>query len=58
MTRSQLAGPDLSESYISLIESGQCKPTPLVVGLLAERLDCSVSYLEWGEDVPDEERLD
>jgi tetratricopeptide (TPR) repeat protein len=35
----------LSDSYVSLIESGKRTPTPAVLELLAQKLDCSLSYL-------------
>src|SRR5256885_1165555 len=50
LSQAQLALPELSDSYISLIESGKRIPTPDVVRLLARKLDCSVSYLVSGID--------
>ncbi|REE97218.1 helix-turn-helix transcriptional regulator [Thermomonospora umbrina] len=48
MSQAQLAGHDLSDSYISLIESGKRTPTPAVLRLLAERLGCTSEYLAEG----------
>nr|WP_242454217.1 helix-turn-helix transcriptional regulator [Bailinhaonella thermotolerans] len=45
LSQAGLAHPELSDSYVSLIESGKRTPTPAVLELLAEKLDCSVSYL-------------
>ncbi|GAA3209921.1 hypothetical protein GCM10020216_013460 [Nonomuraea helvata] len=45
MSQAQLAHPELSDSYVSLIESGKRTPTPAVLELLAQKLDCSLSYL-------------
>ncbi|MEO5873649.1 MAG: helix-turn-helix domain-containing protein [Streptosporangiaceae bacterium] len=48
LSQAQLAGHDLSDSYISLIESGKRTPTPSVVRLLSERLGCTAEYLSEG----------
>ncbi|MDF5755689.1 helix-turn-helix domain-containing protein [Spongiactinospora sp. TRM90649] len=45
LSQAQLAHPELSDSYVSLIESGKRTPTPAVLDLLARKLDCSLSYL-------------
>ena len=45
LSQAQLAHPELSDSYVSLIESGKRTPTPAVLELLAEKLDCSMTYL-------------
>lgn len=55
LSQAQLAGTELSDSYISLIESGKRTPTPAVVRLLASRLGCLPEYLSDG--VEPEERL-
>ncbi len=55
LSQAQLAGTELSDSYISLIESGKRTPTPAVVRLLASRLGCLPEYLS--EGVEPEERL-
>ncbi|MDP9861603.1 MULTISPECIES: helix-turn-helix domain-containing protein [Streptosporangium] len=45
LSQAQLAHPELSDSYVSLIESGKRTPTLAVLELLAEKLDCSLTYL-------------
>ncbi|MFG1755738.1 helix-turn-helix domain-containing protein [Streptosporangium sandarakinum] len=47
-TQERLAAPELSESYVSLIEAGKRTPTPAVLDLLAEKLGCALSYLTEG----------
>ncbi len=44
-----LAGEELSPSYISRLEAGQRAPTDAVVRLLARRLDCRPEDLLFGE---------
>jgi tetratricopeptide (TPR) repeat protein len=48
LSQAQLAWPELSDSYVSLIESGKRTPAPSMVTLLARKLDCSESYLLTG----------
>lgn len=48
MSQAQLAWPELSDSYVSLIESGKRTPAPDVVRLLARKLECSPAYLTTG----------
>ncbi|WP_344948033.1 helix-turn-helix transcriptional regulator, partial [Sphaerisporangium flaviroseum] len=48
LSQLKLAQPELSESYVSLIESGRRTPPAAVVELLAQKLDCSASYLLHG----------
>jgi tetratricopeptide (TPR) repeat protein len=48
LSQAQLAWPELSDSYVSLIESGKRSPAPSMVALLARKLDCSESYLLTG----------
>ncbi len=45
ISQTQLAGKDLSPSYISLLEAGKRTPTPQVLTLLARRLHCEPAYL-------------
>lgn len=45
LSQAELAQPDLSDSYISLIESDKRTPTAEVVELLAGKLGCSAAYL-------------
>lgn len=48
ISQAQLAFPELSDSYVSLIESDKRTPGPAVIKLLARKLDCSPSYLASG----------
>ncbi|MEV5413264.1 helix-turn-helix transcriptional regulator [Thermopolyspora sp. NPDC052614] len=48
LSQAQLARPELSDSYISLIESGSRIPTPAVLEIIATKLGCSVDYLLHG----------
>jgi transcriptional regulator with XRE-family HTH domain len=48
MTQSDLAGDELSTSYVSLLESGKRRPTPETVTRLAARLDVPVELLRGG----------
>jgi transcriptional regulator with XRE-family HTH domain len=57
LSQAQLALPELSDSYVSLIESGKRTPTPDVVRLLARKLGCSASYLSSGIDEDAQERM-
>jgi tetratricopeptide (TPR) repeat protein len=59
ISQAQLAFPELSDSYISLIESDKRVPAPSVIELLAGKLNCSSTYLVSGvsEDVVDELRV-
>jgi transcriptional regulator with XRE-family HTH domain len=57
LTQVDLAGGDLSPSYISLLESGKRSPSGEVVQQLAARLGCSVSQLSEGQPSEREERL-
>lgn len=58
LTQTQLAGEDLSPSYISLIEAGKRRPSEDVAATLAERLGCSVSMLLDGEPSERERRIE
>ena len=57
LSQAQLALPELSDSYVSLIESGKRTPTPDVLRLLARKLGCSPSYLYSGIDEATQERM-
>ncbi len=48
LSQSDLAGDLVSPSYVSLIESGRRSPERDVLEGLADKLGCSVSYLESG----------
>jgi tetratricopeptide (TPR) repeat protein len=58
LSQAQLAHPELSDSYISLIESGRRMPTPAVLELIATKLGCSVSYLVNGVTAEEMEDLE
>lgn len=58
LSQAQLALPELSDSYVSLIESGKRTPTPEVVRLLARKLGCSAAYLSSGIDDDTQRRID
>jgi tetratricopeptide (TPR) repeat protein/DNA-binding XRE family transcriptional regulator len=45
LTQAELAGPKLSESYVSLIESGKRQPGTRTLQAIAERLEISVDEL-------------
>jgi tetratricopeptide (TPR) repeat protein len=57
MSQAQLALPELSDSYVSLIESGKRTPTPDVLRLLARKLGSSASYLSTGIDQEAQEKI-
>ena len=48
LSQAQLAHPELSDSYISLIESGNRTPTPTALKIIASKLNCSVEFLIHG----------
>lgn len=48
LSQTELAGEDLSPSYVSLIESGRRNPTAAVVARLAVRLGCAPAHLTEG----------
>jgi tetratricopeptide (TPR) repeat protein len=50
MNQQDLVSPDISASYISLIETGKRVPSEGVLESLAERVGCSVEYLRTGRD--------
>jgi transcriptional regulator with XRE-family HTH domain len=58
LSQAQLAHPELSDSYVSLIESGKRTPTPAVLELLAQKLDCSLTYLVNGVTAEQMEELE
>ncbi|WP_405527453.1 helix-turn-helix domain-containing protein [Streptomyces canus] len=54
MSQAALAGPELSASYVSLIESGKREPSPEVATALAERLGVTPESLQSEHtDVPE-----
>ncbi|MDP9867601.1 MULTISPECIES: helix-turn-helix domain-containing protein [Streptosporangium] len=58
ISQAELAHPELSDSYVSLIESGKRTATPAVLELLAEKLECSLSYLLSGVTAEQQEELE
>jgi transcriptional regulator with XRE-family HTH domain len=54
ISQTELAGDDLSPSYLSLIESGKRTPSDAVLQRLAERLDVSAHFLRYGSAAPEE----
>jgi transcriptional regulator with XRE-family HTH domain len=57
LSQTELAGEDLSASYISLIESGKRMPSDAVIQQLAARLGCSPSRLAEGKSSERDERI-
>jgi tetratricopeptide (TPR) repeat protein len=50
LSQAELAFPELSDSYVSLIEGDKRVPARAVIELLARKLGCSSTYLETGVD--------
>lgn len=57
LSQGDLAGVELSASYVSLLESGQRNPTRETLAVLAGRLGCTVEYLANGQDPEQADRL-
>jgi tetratricopeptide (TPR) repeat protein len=57
MSQTELAGADMSASYVSLLESGRRTATPAIVAVLADRLGCTADYLLQGHDPDALERV-
>jgi len=57
LSQAQLAHPELSDSYISLIEGGSRTPTPTALEIIARKLKCSVDYLVRGIESEEIERI-
>jgi transcriptional regulator with XRE-family HTH domain len=55
LAQSDLAGPKLSASYVSLIEAGKRTPTEQTLQHLAARLRCTMEFLRDGTDVAERE---
>ena len=53
LTQAGLGGDQLSESYVSLIESGRRVPSEEALGHIAERLGCTVEVLRSAADPQD-----
>ncbi len=58
LSQAQLAGADLSASYVSLIESGRRAPGAEVVSTLARRLSCDESLLTEGRPSERRQRIE
>jgi tetratricopeptide (TPR) repeat protein len=56
LSQAQLAGAELSTSYVSLLESGRRQPTAKAAAALAERLGVEADFLLRGEESVREER--
>ncbi|WP_433259317.1 helix-turn-helix domain-containing protein (plasmid) [Streptosporangium sp. CA-135522] len=48
LTQGELAHPELSDSYLSLLEAGKRRASPATLELLAVKLDCSLLELTQG----------
>lgn len=57
LSQARLGYPELSGSYVSLIESGKRTPTPSAMRSLARKLGCPQSFLLTGIDEARTERL-
>jgi len=57
LSQSELAGADLSASYVSLLESGRRNASPTTLAVLAARLGCTADYLANGQDAEQADRL-
>ena len=57
LSQGELAGAELSASYVSLLESGRRNATPATLEILASRLDCTADFLARGEDAGQADRL-
>ena len=58
LSQAQVARPEFTDSYLSLIESGQRAPTPRVLEVIARKLNCSVEYLLHGVESEEIRRLE
>ncbi|MGW3462147.1 helix-turn-helix domain-containing protein [Streptomyces olivaceoviridis] len=58
LSQESLARPNLSPSYVSLLEAGKRIPSEGVLAQLAERLGCDVAYLAGPQAKPDAVRLE
>jgi len=57
LSQGDLAGADLSASYVSLLESGHRNASPAILAVLAGRLGCTVDHLSIGQDPEQADRL-
>jgi tetratricopeptide (TPR) repeat protein len=58
LTQQELAGEFCTKEYVSQIERGRTRPTPEMLGRLAERLSVDRDYLERGVSSGDYERAE
>jgi transcriptional regulator with XRE-family HTH domain len=58
LSQNELAGDELSASYVSLIEAGKRQPSPEIIKMLAERLRCSPEDLAGGHASPERRLLE
>lgn len=57
LSQGELAGAELSASYVSLLESGRRNASPATLEVLAARLGCTADYLAHGKDAGQADRL-
>ena len=57
LSQGELAGTELSASYVSLLESGRRNATSATLEILAARLGCTADYLARGQDADRADRL-
>lgn len=58
LSQTELAGDDISASYISLLEAGKRQPRDEIVHKLARRLGCSTTQLLYGKASDRDERIE
>jgi transcriptional regulator with XRE-family HTH domain len=58
LSQTDLAGDQLSPSYVSLIEAGKRQPSPAVLRVLADRLNCRMEDLELGPQSQERQYVD
>jgi transcriptional regulator with XRE-family HTH domain len=58
LSQTDLAGDQLSPSYVSLIEAGKRQPSPAALRLLADRLGCRIEDLEGGPQSQERQYVD
>ena len=58
LSQTDLAGDQLSPSYVSLIEAGKRQPSPAALRLLADRLNCRIEDLEGGPQSQERQYID
>lgn len=58
LSQGELAGDEMSASYVSLLEAGKRSPSDAVIQLMADRLGCSSSQLLEGRPSERDQRID